>query len=516
MPCSKKRSGTIPRITLWRGSPRKFFFVPIGWLFFLLLLLVSCPGKASSLEKIKNCGELKWGADAEGGGPYVFPDPKNPMRLVGFEVDLMDAIARGLGVKARQCQNAWESLIPALLRGDFDILVNGLEITPSRASKILFTRPYYVYFEQIVVRKEEEKIREFPDLCKKIVGTLSGTIAHELLTKEGSIVVRTYSGQAEPFEDLVLGRLDAVLFDFPVAHFYGRPNPKLKLVGTPLGKGFYGMALRQQDTEIKDAIDSILEKMISSGELRRIYEKWGLWNEFQNELISNTPRASEAADLAGSSAASIFPFFPDLLKGAMVTLMISVISMALAIALGLVLALLKVYSRSWLKFAAMAYIEIYRGTPLLIQLYVLYYGLPNVGISLSPLMAAFLGLGMNYAAYEAELYRAGINAIPKGQMEAAMSLGMSEGLALRRIILPQAFRIALPGITNDFIALFKDSSLVSVIAMVELTKTYNILAASTLRFFELGLITGFLYFAMSFPLSLFARSIEGKLKGNER
>jgi polar amino acid transport system substrate-binding protein len=166
--------------------------------------------------------------------------------------------------------------------------------------------------------------------------------------------------------------------------------------------------------------------------------------------------------------------------------------------------------------AASAYIEFFRGTPLLIQLYLLYYGLPNVGITLSPLLAAFLGLGMNYAAYEAELYRAGIEAIPKGQMEAALSLGMSRPLALRRIVLPQALRVAVPGVTNDFISLFKDSSLVSVIAMVELTKTYNILAATTLRFLELGLVAAFLYFAMSYPLSLMARRLEARLAGRGR
>ena len=131
-------------------------------------------------------------------------------------------------------------------------------------------------------------------------------------------------------------------------------------------------------------------------------------------------------------------------------------------------------------------------------------------------MAAFLGLGMNYAAYEAELYRAGINAVPHGQMEAALTLGMTRTLAVRRIILPQAVRIALPGITNDFIALFKDSSLVSVIAMVELTKTYSMLAASTLRFFQLGLITALLYFGMSYPLSLLARRLEKKLRKDRR
>ncbi|MCE5312097.1 MAG: amino acid ABC transporter permease, partial [Nitrospiraceae bacterium] len=150
---------------------------------------------------------------------------------------------------------------------------------------------------------------------------------------------------------------------------------------------------------------------------------------------------------------------------------------------------------------------------LLIQLFILYYGLPNIGISLSPLAAAFIGLGMNYAAYEAEVYRAGISSVPKGQVEAALSLGMSSPMAVRLIMLPQALRVSLPAITNDFIALFKDSSLVSIIAMVELAKTYSILAASTLRFFELGIIVALLYFGMSYPLSLLAGRLERKLKG---
>jgi polar amino acid transport system substrate-binding protein len=174
---------------------------------------------------------------------------------------------------------------------------------------------------------------------------------------------------------------------------------------------------------------------------------------------------------------------------------------------------MRLYGGAPISTIAQAYIEIYRGTPLLIQLYILYYGLPNIGISLNPLSAAIIGLGMNYAAYEAELYRGGINSVSKGQMEAALSLGMTQGLALRRIILPQAFRVALPGITNDFIALFKDSSLVSVIAMVELTKTYTILATNTLRFFELGIIVALLYFGMSYPLSIIARRLEERLKG---
>jgi polar amino acid transport system substrate-binding protein len=190
--------------------------------------------------------------------------------------------------------------------------------------------------------------------------------------------------------------------------------------------------------------------------------------------------------------------------------------MTLAVALGLALCLALLHGPGPLRAAATAYVEVYRGTPLLVQLYILYYGLPNAGLTLSPLTAAFLGLGMNYAAYEAELYRAGIEAVPAGQTEAALSLGMDRGLAFRHVILPQALRVALPGMTNDFVALFKDSSLVSVIAMVELTKTYNILAATTTRFLELGLVAALLYFGMSYPLSHVARRLEARLKRGRR
>ncbi|WP_410509900.1 amino acid ABC transporter permease [Methanosarcina hadiensis] len=267
----------------------------------------------------------------------------------------------------------------------------------------------------------------------------------------------------------------------------------------------------------------------NNGAMDRIQERgtliWGADAEGGAPYIYPDPKSPEKhigkqvdagyADLEKSRQSPIFTFFPTLFKGAGITVMISVISMALAVTLGLFITLVRLYGRAPFTSLATAYIEVYRGTPLLMQLYILYYGLPNIGILLSPWLAAFIGLGMNYAAYEAEIYRAGISAIPKGQMEAALSLGMPRNLAIRRIILPQALRISLPGITNDFIALFKDSSLVSIIAIVELTKTYNILASSTLRYFELGLIIAILYLGMSYPLSLLARRLENRLKGKK-
>jgi polar amino acid transport system substrate-binding protein len=204
------------------------------------------------------------------------------------------------------------------------------------------------------------------------------------------------------------------------------------------------------------------------------------------------------------------------LQGAAITLAVSLCAMALAVALGLLLALARMPSPLWprraIGLAATAYVEVYRGTPVLLQLYVLYYGLAP-WLALDAFAAAIIGLGMNYAAYEAELYRGGMAAVPKGEVEAAHALGMSEGLALRRVVLPQALRFSLPGMANDFIALLKDSSLVSVITVVELTKRMTIAAVDGRSWLLPGLLCAALYFAMSFPLSRLARWFERRLEG---
>jgi polar amino acid transport system substrate-binding protein len=199
------------------------------------------------------------------------------------------------------------------------------------------------------------------------------------------------------------------------------------------------------------------------------------------------------------------------LQAAVATLVISTAAMALAIPLGVLLALARLYLPR-VRGLAIAYIEVVRGTPVLLQLYLLYFGLAGV-LSLDAWTAAIVGLGLNYAAYEAEIYRAGVQAIPIGQMEAALALGMTRRLALRRIVMPQAFRVALPGMTNDFIALLKDSSLVSVITVVELTKRMTITAVDLRGWLAPGLLCAAMYFAMSYPLARLARRLERRLGG---
>jgi polar amino acid transport system substrate-binding protein len=185
--------------------------------------------------------------------------------------------------------------------------------------------------------------------------------------------------------------------------------------------------------------------------------------------------------------------------------------MPLAIAAGLAIALGRLYGPMWLRYPLGWYVEIVRGTPLLLQLLVIFFLLPELGLALPALFAGILGLAINYSAYEAEIYRAGLQAIPRGQMEAALSLGMSRRLALRRIIIPQAFRLVIPPVMNDFIALFKDTAVCSVITVVELSKEYYIHAQSTGAVVELGVMTALLYLAMSYPLAIVVGRIERRL-----
>lgn len=431
--------------------------------------------------------------------------------MIGFEVEIADAIAKELGVKAEFVQNDWSNLVPSLERGSFDIILNGLEVTDSRIGRVLFTRPYYAFAERLMCRVEDDSVK--PDLALlkgKKVGTLSNSLAFEMLRTTTEPVV--YDGTEEPYADLVNGRTDAVLLDDIIATRYGEPKPQLKVVGD-LRVGYYSIAVRPVEPDLHEAVDEALAKIEARGELKAILEKNRLWNDRQPRVQSWT--AEDQSKMLGEP-----PPPPPMgrghvvlfLKGAAVTLFVSTLAMMLAIPLGLSLALARMFGSGPLARLAGAYVEVYRGTPVLLQLYLLYYGLAPV-LKLGALSAAIIGLGMNYAAYEAEVYRAGMQAVPKAQLEAALALGMSTRLALRRVIVPQALRHAIPNVTNDFIALLKDSSLVSVITVVELTKQMTITAVDIRTWVPPGLLCALLYFSMSYPLGIVSRRLEKKLEG---
>jgi polar amino acid transport system substrate-binding protein len=261
--------------------------------------------------------------------------------------------------------------------------------------------------------------------------------------------------------------------------------------------------MRPQDDDLRQAIDRALGAEIASGSWQRTLARWQIDSPRQAALAV----APAAAATVGAGRAPLSPRQIALfLQGAVVTLLISLAAMALAAPLGLALALVRLGSPRLRPFAT-AYVEIVRGTPVLLQLYVLYYGLADV-IALGPWSAAIIGLGLNYAAYEAEIYRGAIQAIPGRQWESALAIGMPRRAVLRHVILPQALRIATPGVTNDFISLLKDSSLVSVLTVVELTKRLTITAVDNGGWLIPGALCAALYFLLGYPLARMARRLE--------
>jgi polar amino acid transport system substrate-binding protein len=486
----------------------------------LAAMLPTVPLAADTLAEIRERGTLRWGGDASGGGPYIYQGPDN--KITGFEVELANYLAEKLGVRAEFVAWEWEMLPQILSRGTIDVVLNGYEWSADREQLWSSTVPYYEYKLALLARENDASIASWDDLIaksgqpKKRVGVLQGSAAERYLEQRygDSIVLKKYSELTSVMGLVEDGQLDATVEDLPIYIFYGDDFPKLHRVGDLLAPGYYVGYVRKGDDSLRQALDAAIEAAIADGTLERIYKKYGVWNDDQLGLADVAKNWPPAAAADESSWNNIGHYTLMLLRAAWTTIQLSFLSMPLAIVLGLAVAIGRLYGPAWVRIPCEAYVELLRGTPLLLQLFVIYYVLPQVvGVSLPEFWAGVLGLAINYSAYEAENYRAGLLAIPRGQMEAALALGMNTRTALRRVIIPQAVRIVIPPVTNDFIALFKDTSVCSMIAVVELTGMYRFLFQSHPQLMlEFGAMTALLYLAMSYPLSLVARRLETRFK----
>lgn len=475
----------------------------------LVLALPACGRKrhGGTLARVQARGELRWGADLQGGEPYLYEDPADRTRIIGFEVDIMEALARRLGVRQKVVHYNWSNLVPSLERGDFDIAMNGLEATAERADRILLSRPYFIYGETLAVRKGAP-YRTLDELAGKRVGTLNQTYAHDLL-RASRVETVLYEGNEEPYLDLEQGRLDAVLLDNIIADRYGCNRPAVQCLPDEVARGTYVIGIRREDPELRDAIDAALAAMAADGELERILRRAGLWDARQTEPPPPVPTTGGRAQRFDLEQLRRFG------SAAGVTLGLSFAAFLLAVPIGMLLATARVYGGPVSRTLARIYIELFRGTPVLLQLYVIYYGLAPYH-AFGPVEAAVLGLGLNYGAYEAEVYRGALLAVPRGQLEAARTLGLSRWQSLRHVVGPQALRLALPPMTNDFVALLKDSSLVSVITVIELTKRMTIAATDLRGWLVPGLACAGLYLLLSVPLAELARRLERRLARDTR
>jgi polar amino acid transport system substrate-binding protein len=269
-----------------------------------------------------------------------------------------------------------------------------------------------------------------------------------------------------------------------------------------------------QQTALRDSADAVLRARMRDGTLATIFRRWGVWDAqqeaYQQRLLAMPVAPSATATRTALQGPSgVAAYLPSLSRAAAVTLGVSVAAMLLAVLLGAAVAAGRVYGGALTRTLLVSYVEVVRGTPVLLQLFVLYYGLSAV-IRLPALLAAILGLGLNYAAYESEIYRSALQSIPRMQLEAARTLGLSEWQVFRFVRAPQAFRLALAPMTNDFVALLKDSSLVSVITVVELTKQTAIYATNVGSWFVPGVLCAVMYLVLSLPLSRVARRLEAR------
>jgi len=472
----------------------------------------------TSLEQTR---VLRWAGDPEGGAPFVEADPAHPDRLTGFDVEIAELLAAKSGRTTEFVNIRFESIDQSIVRGDAEIGFSGIEDTPARRAALAVTIPYYEFREVISVRDPDAPgFRTLADFRGKRVATLAGTIAYEILLKaerEYGLQPVSYDDDVHPYSDLLIGRVDAVLLDNVLAERRHRAMQGFTIQPTTVATSHYVGVLSPQNAPLRDAFNEILKAAMRDGTLERILRKWNVWNDDQPRLYARVLAGEPIAPVVGfdtsTSVATVSRweaarrYLPSLLRASVVTIVLSCLSMALAIFTGVIIATGRVYGGRAARLALTGYVELIRGTPILLQLFVLYYGLA-AAVRLPAFLAALLGLALNYAAYESEIYRSALEAISPGQLEAARTLGLSERQVLTLVRGPQAFRLALAPMTNDFIAMLKDSSLVSVLTVLELTKQTQIFATNLGSWVIPGTLCAALYLAMSLPLAALARRLE--------
>ena len=482
-------------------------------------LLAAAFLRAADVAAATSAGDFRWAGDPEGGAPFVEADPRRPDQVVGFDVEIAELIARKINRRPQFINITSTSIDQSIERGDAEIGLSGIEDTPARRATMAPTIPYYEFREVLSVRNADRaRFRTLADLKGRRVGTLGGTIAYDILLnaeREFGVQPVSYDDDVHPYSDLVIGRIDAVLLDNVLAERRARNLSGFAIQPQSVAIGHYVGILAARNSALRDQINDILRTAMGDGTLENIFRKWRVWNDDQPRLYARLLAAQPVAAVTGFEASpmaltawqAMLGYLPSLLRASLVTIVLSCLAMILAIVLGISIATGRVYGGRLMRSLLTGYVELMRGTPILLQLFVLYYGIADL-IRLPAFGAALLGLGLNYAAYESEIYRGALQAVPVGQLEAARILGLSETRVLTLVRGPLALRFALAPMTNDFIALLKDSSLVSVLTVFELTKQTQIFATNIGSWVIPGLLCAALYLAMSLPLAALARRLE--------
>lgn len=513
---------------------------------FVLLAVAVRPARAGALSDIRQRGELVIATDATY-PPFEFMEKG---ALQGFDVDLGNELGRELGVKVRWVPMEWSGVFAALATRKVDLVMSGVTITAERKKGNGFTRPYFLSGQVIVRRKGDQTITDAASLRGKTVAVQQETTGQYAVEKAGLPKDRIH--RFDTLQDALLdvrnNKSDAAVADLPALQYNVRRSyAELEIVSSGvLAEENVGIVARKSDLDLVHALNEALGTVLVDGRYARLYRQWieqpvttamiAKLDQVKGEgtpipasvIQSVTAGAAPATTLpsataAASATAAVAPgnalavrgdvlrdALPILVRGAVVTLQLTALTLLIGVPAGLLIALCRLSGFAPLRLAATTYVEIVRGTPLLMQIYVIYFVLPAVGISLPSFVAGVAALSLNAAAYISEIFRAGIESIDTGQMEAARALGMDYQGAMRHVILPQTLRRVLPPLTNESVALLKDSSLVSVVALSELMRNGKEIATNTGSPTTIYLAVAALYLAMTLPLTFLVRRLEAR------
>jgi His/Glu/Gln/Arg/opine family amino acid ABC transporter permease subunit len=410
-------------------------------------------------------------------------------KLTGFDIDVMDAVAKHLGVKVEYVETPFDSMFAALQAKRFDVVANQITFTEERQKLYDLSDPYVETTGVLVVRKDEKTIKGLADL--------KGKRAAENLTSNWAEVAKGAGATVVSVDDMSLavtnleqGRVDALVNDKLAIQNYlaTRPKSDVKVVAETDDVSRSVFAARKGSGYLPQ-LNGAIADLKADGTLDKIYDKY-----FSVEVAPPS-----TWQLIKDNA---WPMARAMLK---VTIPLTAVSFAIGLVLALVVGLMRMSDQPVVSRVARFYISVIRGTPLLVQLFIIFYALPEFGIRINPFPAAVIAFSLNVAGYAAEIIRSSIESLPRGQWEAASTIGMDARTTLRRVILPQAARTAVPPLSNTLISLVKDTSLASVILVPEVLKAAQSAAAPTFQYFPMYGMAALYYFVVCLVLS-FAQS----------
>jgi His/Glu/Gln/Arg/opine family amino acid ABC transporter permease subunit len=456
-------------------------------------------------DRIQTAGVLRVGTEGVY-APFSYHDESG--QLVGYDVDVAKAVGDKLGVKVEFVETPWDSMFAALEANRFDIVANQVTINAERKAKYDLSDPYAIGQGVIVTRADDNSVKSLADLKGKIAAENPTSNWAELARANGARV-ESVDGFAQAIKLLNQGRVDVVVNDsIAVYQYLAETGDKtVKIAAETDEKSEQGFAARK-DSGLLPELNKALKDLSNDGTLPKISEKYLKAN------VSGAPAQAGQEQVQPRSAWKLIAdnLWPLAKAAITVTIPLTIISFILGLIIALGVALARLSKNRVLSNIARFYISLIRGTPLLVQLFIVFFALPEFGIRIDPFPAAIIAFSLNVGGYAAEIIRSSIQSIPKGQWEAAETIGFNYVGALRRIILPQATRVAVPPLSNTLISLVKDTSLASTILVTELFRTAQNVAAPTFEFFALYGTAAVYYWVICLVLSFGQSRLERRLE----